>query len=64
MTKLKINSIDIQNIGPIRSLRLRLNPNFNIICGANGIGKTTILDCLAQSFTLDNWGVRCNANAM
>lgn len=61
MKKLKINSIDIKGIGPIRDLCLDLKPGFNIICGANGIGKTTILDCIAQSFTVQDWRVRCTA---
>ncbi|WP_317623269.1 AAA family ATPase [Paenimyroides ceti] len=37
-------------IGPIKDLELKFDNHFNIICGQNGIGKTTILDCLAQSF--------------
>lgn len=61
MNKLKINSIDIRGIGPIRHLDINFDPHFNVICGANGVGKTTILDCIAQSFTLNRWGVRCNA---
>lgn len=46
----RIEKINIENIGPIKELMLRFNPNMNVICGKNGIGKTTILDCLAQSF--------------
>ena len=56
MNKLKINSIDIRGIGPIRHLDINFDPHFNVICGANGVGKTTILDCIAQSFTLNRWG--------
>lgn len=47
---LKINNIKITGIGPIKNLELTFDDHFNIICGQNGIGKTTILDCLAQSF--------------
>ena len=61
MNKLKINSIDIRGIGPIRQLGINFDPHFNVICGVNGVGKTTILNCIAQSFTLNRWGVRCNA---
>ena len=46
----KIKKIEIIGIGPIKNLNLIFNNHFNIICGKNGIGKTTILDCLAQSF--------------
>jgi len=47
---IKINNIKIVGIGPIKDLELKFDSHFNIICGQNGIGKTTILDCLAQSF--------------
>lgn len=47
---LKISNIKIAGIGPIKNLELTFDSHFNIICGQNGIGKTTILDCLAQSF--------------
>ena len=47
---LRINNIKITGIGPIKNLELDFDNHFNIICGQNGIGKTTILDCLAQSF--------------
>ncbi|KAA2295670.1 AAA family ATPase, partial [Clostridioides difficile] len=30
---------------------ISFSPGMNIICGPNGIGKTTILECIAQSFT-------------
>ena len=48
---MKINSIEINNVGGIKSLSLNLNQGFNFICGPNGIGKTTILECIAHSFT-------------
>ena len=47
---LRINNVQIIGIGPIKNLKLNFDNHFNIICGQNGIGKTTILDCLAQSF--------------
>ena len=62
MNPLKINSIDIKGIGPIRDLHLDFDPHFNIICGANGVGKTTILDCVAQMFVYQKLSVRCNAS--
>ena len=61
MNPLKINSIAIKGIGPIRDLHLDFDPHFNIICGANGVGKTTVLDCIAQSF-VHQIKVRCNAD--
>ncbi|WP_259015815.1 AAA family ATPase [Emticicia fluvialis] len=59
---LKINKIIINGIGPIKNLELSFDDHFNIICGQNGIGKTTILDCLAQSFTLNVISVKKTAN--
>jgi predicted ATPase len=57
----KINDIKITGIGPIKNLELIFDNHFNIICGQNGIGKTTILDCLAQSFGVNNTSVKRTA---
>lgn len=58
---IKINNIQITGIGPIKNLDLTFDNHFNIICGQNGIGKTTILDCLAQSFGLHHTSVKRTA---
>ncbi|KIC01603.1 hypothetical protein OA88_13005 [Flavobacterium sp. JRM] len=58
---LRIKNITIKNIGPIKNLNLNFDDHFNIICGQNGIGKTTILDCLAQSF--GSWGISLKKTA-
>lgn len=58
---LKINNIKITGIGPIKNLELSFDKHFNIICGQNGIGKTTILDCLAQSFGINDTSIKRNA---
>lgn len=58
---LKINNIKISGIGPIKNLDLTFDKHFNIICGQNGIGKTTILDCLAQSFGINTTSVKRTA---
>lgn len=59
---LTIQQIDIKGVGPIQELSLSLNPHMNIICGTNGIGKTTILDCIAQSFSFNQVTLRKNAS--
>ncbi|PFU64055.1 hypothetical protein COK90_08860 [Priestia megaterium] len=56
---LRINEINIRNINSITSLNLRLQPGVNILCGTNGIGKTTILDCIQYS-TLPRMNPRMN----
>jgi predicted ATP-binding protein involved in virulence len=58
---IKIKSIKIEGIGPIKNLELNFDEHFNIICGQNGIGKTTILDCLAQSFGVNTTSVKRTA---
>lgn len=57
---LRIKEISIQSIGPIMNLNLEFNDGMNIICGANGIGKTTILECIAQSFTYEGYTLKHN----
>lgn len=43
---MKINNIKIQNFRGYRTLDIDLNPNFNLIIGDNGSGKTAILEAL------------------
>lgn len=58
---LRINRIKVEGIGPIKDLDLHFDDKFNIICGQNGIGKTTILDCLAQSFGINDTSIKRTA---
>lgn len=58
---IRIRNIQIKGIGPIKELDLKFDNHFNIICGQNGIGKTTILDCLAQSFSVNQISVKKTA---
>jgi hypothetical protein len=47
-----IRELSIRGVGGIASFDLALNRYMNILCGPNGIGKTTILDCIAHLFAL------------
>lgn len=47
---MKINSLTIDGIGGINHLDLKFNDKLNVICGANGIGKSTILNIIADAF--------------
>ena len=47
---MKIKEIEIKNIGCIHHLHLEFNENMNILCGPNGIGKTTIIESVASMF--------------
>ena len=40
----------IQGIGGITNLTLPFKDGLNLICGTNGIGKTTILECISHTF--------------
>ncbi|UNM96660.1 ATP-binding protein [Ignatzschineria rhizosphaerae] len=49
---MKIQEIEIADIGGIRYLKLEnLDPHMNIICGENGVGKTTMLDAISFIFS-------------
>ncbi len=47
---MKIKEIGIKGIGGIYDLTLSFNEHMNILCGANGIGKTTIIESVASMF--------------
>lgn len=48
---MKIKQIKITNVGGIHDLALSFDDQMNIISGPNGIGKTTILESIAQAFS-------------
>jgi predicted ATP-binding protein involved in virulence len=45
---LKIRGIDIYGINGIKDLKILFNNGINIVCGKNGVGKTTILECIVS----------------
>lgn len=45
---MKLTELTINGVGGIKSLHVTFSPDMNIICGPNGIGKSTLL--LAASF--------------
>lgn len=48
---MKIKSIDITGVGGLGALRVDFDESMNLISGPNGIGKTTLLECVAHAFT-------------
>lgn len=59
---MKINNINISGVGGIQELELNFNEKFNVICGANGIGKTTVLNIIADAFCGNGNLVKRNSN--
>lgn len=51
--QMKINSLIVDGIGGIQYLKLDFIDGVNVICGANGIGKTTILDIISDAFSFN-----------
>jgi len=48
---MKITDIQIFGVGGIEAVELKFNEQMNLICGPNGIGKTTILETIAHTFS-------------
>jgi energy-coupling factor transporter ATP-binding protein EcfA2 len=46
----KIRRLELDDIGPFEMLRLEFNQGFNLICGPNGVGKSTILAAIVEPF--------------
>jgi len=43
---MKINTIELTNVRGFTHAKLEFQPGFNLIVGINGVGKTTVLECL------------------
>lgn len=51
---MKIEELTLKNVGNITDISLHFNKNVNVICGTNGIGKTTILKSILALFELSD----------
>lgn len=48
---MNINKLKIEGVGGIKYLDLTFNDKMNLLCGPNGIGKTTVLESIAHIFS-------------
>jgi predicted ATP-binding protein involved in virulence len=48
---MRIDKLKIEGVGGIKSLHLSFNDRMNLLCGPNGIGKTTVLESIAHIFS-------------
>ena len=46
-----IESLHVENVGPFNKLNVQFDPKMNVIVGANGVGKTSLLRCIVDSLT-------------
>ncbi len=46
-----LKELAVEGVGGINSLVLKFDRSMNIVCGPNGIGKSTILDTIAHCFS-------------
>lgn len=47
----RLKRVSLENIGPFERLELNLDPNWNILLGDNGVGKSNILKAIAVAIT-------------
>lgn len=52
---MRIDRLTVQNFRKFAELTLELHPQFTLLVGGNGSGKTTILDALAISLSVLGW---------
>ena len=57
---MKIKNVEIKNVGGIKELKISFSGAMNIICGPNGIGKSTILDAIAFMFSRHATNIKKN----
>ncbi len=55
---IKIKTLDLENIGPFKSLSLKFDPECSVLIGLNGVGKTTLLRSAALALIGRQKGIR------
>lgn len=57
---MKVTNVEINNVGGVKNLEISFSGAMNIICGPNGIGKSTILDAISFMFTRHGSNIKKN----
>lgn len=60
---MKLKRLELKNIGGLKHLSLELNSHINVICGMNGIGKSTILKSILSSIPATRTRVKPNVDS-
>lgn len=59
-----IETLHVENVGPFTQLDAYFNKSMNVVIGMNGVGKTSMLRCIASCLThyhMGNMRLRKNA---
>ena len=51
---MKIKHLLIEGVGGLESIELEFDDHMNLLCGPNGIGKTTVVEIIAHLFSAGN----------
>ncbi|NJO00764.1 MAG: AAA family ATPase [Bacteroidia bacterium] len=54
---MKIYKLRVKNFRAYEEIEIEFHPNFNIIIGGNGTGKTAILEAITMLLVLSFWGL-------
>ncbi len=54
---MKIENIYIEGVGGVLDLSIAFHDQMNILCGPNGIGKTTVLESVAHCFSIGHTNI-------
>ncbi|MBR0989485.1 AAA family ATPase [Bradyrhizobium japonicum] len=48
---IKIEKLELRDIGCFEEIQIDFSSRFNLLCGANGVGKSTVLSVVARAFS-------------
>jgi hypothetical protein len=60
---LRIDRLELRNIGCFKEIDVNFVDGFNFICGSNGVGKSTLLNTIGRAFSHHQSGLRRRADS-